>query len=147
MKLVDTDETIVIITGSTDAAEARDRPLAVWLRQEIDRRGEGHAYRRAVIVGDSSYLGNETLQQNPTIAIGGPGVNAVTHEFVGGLPTVFTEQERIYVQADLESDVKRAALWGSDAAATAAAVDAFVVHGYLDDLLRRIWRFRMELLA
>jgi len=147
MKLLDTDETIVIVTGSTEAAEARDRPLAVWLRQEIDRRGEGHAYRRAVIVGDAGYLANDALQQNPTIAIGGPGVNAVTHEFVGGLPTVFSEGERVYVQADFDGEVKRAGLWGADAVATSEAVDAFVVHGFLDDLLRRIWRFRMELLA
>ena len=147
MKLVDTDETIVIVTGSTEAAESRDRPLAVWLRQEIDRRGEGHTYRRAVIVGDAGYLANESLHQNPTIAIGGPGVNAVTHEFFSGLPTVFAEGERVYVQADFESEVKRAGLWGADARATSEAVDAFVVHGFLDDLLRRIWRFRMELLA
>jgi hypothetical protein len=43
--------------------------------------------------------------------------------------------------------VKRVGLWGADAAATSAAVDAFVVHGHLDELLRRIWRFRSEMLA
>jgi hypothetical protein len=51
------------------------------------------------------------------------------------------------VQADLDADVKRVGLWGADAAATSAAVDAFVVHGHLDELLRRIWRFRSDMLA
>jgi hypothetical protein len=29
-----------------------------------------------------------------------------------------------------------------DASATSAAVDAFMVHGHLDELLRRIWQFK-----
>lgn len=144
MKLVDPDETVVLVTG---AAADRDRELAAWLKREIDRRGEGHAYRRGVIVVDDWYLDHGVLQQNPTIAIGGPGANAVTQAYVADLTTVYTEQERVFVQADLEGDVKRVSLWGADAASTASAVDAFVVHGFLDDLLRRIWRFRMEILV
>jgi hypothetical protein len=38
--------------------------------------------------------------------------------------------------------VKRAALWGANAAATAMAVEIFATQGLLDDLLGRIWRFR-----
>ncbi len=144
MKLVDTDETIVLVTG---AAADRDLALAAWLKQEIDRRGEGHAYRRGVTVVDDWYLDNGVLQHNPTIAIGGPGANALTQAYVGELATIFSENERVFVQADLDGDVKRVNLWGTDAASTAAAVDAFVVHGYLDDLLRRIWRFRMEVMV
>ncbi len=144
MKLVDADETIVLVTG---AEAERDRELAAWLKREIDRRGEGHAYRRGVTVVDDWYLDNGVLQQNPTIAIGGPGANAVTQAYIADLSTVYSEEERVFVQADLEGDVKRVSLWGADAAATAAAVDAFVVHGILDDLLRRIWRFRLEMLV
>lgn len=144
MKLVDTDETIVLVTG---AAAERDLELAGWLKAEIDRRGAGHAYRRGVTVTDDWYMDNGVLQQNPAIAIGGPGANALTQAYIGELATLYTEADRVFVQGDLDGDVKRVNLWGADAAATASAVDAFVVHGFLDDLLRRIWRFRMETLV
>ena len=39
MKLVDTEETVVLVTGSSLTAEERDRPLAYLLKAEIDRRG------------------------------------------------------------------------------------------------------------
>ena len=78
MKLVDTEETVVLVTGTSPTAEERDRPLAERLKAEIDRRGAGHAYRRAVVVGDASYLEHRIFHLNPTIAIGGPGANGVT---------------------------------------------------------------------
>ena len=142
MKLVDTDETVVLVTGSALTAQERDRPLAYRLKSEIDRRGEGHAYRRAVVVADLWYLDNRIFHLNPTIAIGGPGANAVAEEFSSLLPTVYSSEDRVFVQADLEGDPKRAALWGADAGATAQAVEVFTTQGLLDDLLRRIWRFR-----
>jgi hypothetical protein len=144
MKLVDTEETVVLVTGTTLTAEERDRPLAYQLKLEIDRRGAGHAYRRAVVVGDQWYLENRIFHLNPTIAIGGPGANGVSGDFVSVLPTVLNLDERVFVQADFEGDQKRAALWGMDAHATLAAVEAFVRRGMLDDLLGRIWKFRSE---
>ena len=147
MKLVDTEETIVLVTGSTPTAEERDRPLAYLLKSEIDRRGEGHAYRRAVVIGDTWYLENRRFHQNPTIAIGGPGGNGVAHEFGAVLPTLYNRNEEVFVQADFEGDVRRAVLWGVNAAATAAAVDVFMSQGFLDDLLGRIWRFRVGTLV
>lgn len=143
MKLVDTEETIVLVTGASPAAEERDRPLAYALKAEIDRRGAGHAYRRAVVVSDLWYLDNRLLQLNPTIAVGGPGVNGVSEEFTSALPTVWSRDEQVFVQADLENEPRRAALWGVNASATAAAVEAFIAQGFLDDLLGRIWRFRV----
>jgi hypothetical protein len=147
MKLVDADETVVLVTGASLTAEERDRPPAYLLKGEIDRRGVGHAYRRAVVVTDTWYLEHELLQQNPTIAIGGPGVNGVSEEFTSLLPTVYSRDERVFVQADLDGELKRAALWGADAAATAEAVEVFVREGFLDDLLERIWRFRTGVLV
>ena len=142
MKLVDTDETVVLVTGASLTAEERDRPLAYRLKAEIDRRGTGHAYRRAVVVADLWYLQNRIFHMNPTIAIGGPGANGVSHEFAEALPTVYSRDERVFVQADFEDELKRASLWGVDASCTSAAVDAFMSEGFLDDLLSRIWRFR-----
>lgn len=143
MKLVDIEETIVLVTGSSLPAEERDRPLAYQLKAEIDRRGAGHAYRRAVVVADAWYLENRTFHLNPTIAIGGPGVNGVTQEFTAFLPTVYSRDEAVFVQVDFEGELKRAALWGANAASTAAAVEVFTTQGQLDDLLGKVWRFRV----
>ena len=142
MKLVDTDETVVLVTGSSLTAEERDRPLAYRLKAEIDRRGAGHAYRRAVVVADIWYQQNRIFQLNPTIAIGGPGANVVSHDFSETLPTVYARDERVFLQVDFEAEAKRASLWGVDASCTAAAVDVFMTQGYLDNLLSLIWRFR-----
>ena len=111
MKLIDTDETVVLVTGTSLTAEERDRPTAYTLKAEIDRRGVGHAYRRAVVVGDAWYLDNRIFHLNPTIAIGGPGANAVASEFADGLPTVLSLEDRVFIQADFEGDIKRASLW------------------------------------
>ena len=142
MKLVDTEETVVLVTGSSLTAEERDRPLAYRLKAEIDRRGSGHAYRRAVVVADIWYQQNRIFQLNPTIAIGGPGANGVSQDFAETLPTVYERDERVFVQADFEAEAKRASLWGIDASCTAAAVEVFMTQGYLDNLLSLIWRFR-----
>jgi hypothetical protein len=147
VKLIDTEETVVIVIGSSSTAEERDRPIAYQLKAEIDERGAGHAYRRAVVVADSWYLESETFHLNPTIAIGGPGANGVSQELSGLLPTVFTRDEQVFVQADFEGELKRAALWGVDAAHTAEAVEIFTRQGFLDDLLGRIWRFRVGTLV
>jgi hypothetical protein len=147
MKLIDTEETIVLVTGSSPTAEQRDRPLAYRLREEIDRRGGGQAYRRAVVVADRWYLEHRAFHHNPTIAIGGPGANGVTEEFTALLPTVYSRDERVFVQADLEGELKRVALWGADAAATAEAVEVFGNDGLLDGLLERIWRFKVGVMV
>ena len=52
-------------------------------------------------------------------------------------------KERVFVQADFEGEPKRAAVWGADAACTAAAVEVFRDQGFLAELLERIWRFRL----
>jgi hypothetical protein len=143
MKLVDTEETVVLVTGSSLTAEERDRPLAYSRKAEVDRRGAGHAYRRAVVVGDVWYLEHRIFHLNPTIAIGGPGANGVAQEFSGFLPTVYNREEEVFVQADFEGELKRAALWGVNAAFTAAAVEVFTTQGHLEELLGKIWRFRV----
>jgi hypothetical protein len=147
VKLIDPEETIVIVIGSSSVAEERDRPLAYRLKAEIDGRGAGHAYRRAVIVADSWYLENDRFHLNPTIAIGGPGANGLSQELSGLLPTVYAQDEQVFVQAEFDGDLKRAALWGVDAARTGDAVEVFTTRGFLDDLLGRIWRFRVGTLV
>lgn len=144
MKLVDTEETVVIVTGSDLRSEERDRPTAYRLKSEIDQRSDGQAFRRAVVVGDVWFLQNRIFHLNPTIAVGGPGVNGLAAELSQILPVSWSQDQRVYIHADFESEIKRSALWGVDAEATMTAVQAFVSQGFLDDLLRRIWRFRTE---
>ncbi len=142
MKLIDEEETIIVVVGSDERAQLSDRPLGYRLKAEVDRRGDGQAYRRAVVMTDAAYFESGRFEQNPTIAIGGPGVNGLSGRFSNELPTVFNQEDRVFVQADFEGDPKRATLWGVDAAATSSAVDAFILHGLLDDLLKRIWVFK-----
>lgn len=144
MKLLDRQETVLVIVGTGGARPEHDRGLAERLQQEIDRRGEGLRYRRAVVVVDQAYLRRPELQYHPTIAIGGPGVNAVAHYYAASLPTLWREEERSFVQAELDDGTQRVALWGMDAATTARAVNAFVSQGFLDALLDRIWRIRAD---
>ncbi len=144
MKLVDTEETIVLVTGSDIRAEEHDRPTAYRLKQEIDLLSDGQPFRRAVVVGDVWYLDNRVFHLNPTIAIGGPGVNGLAADLAQQVPVLWSRDQRTFVQADFDRDPKRALLWGMDAESTMVAVEAFVTQGFLADLLRRIWRFRTE---
>lgn len=142
MKLVDGEETVVLVTGSSANARAKDTPLAEWLRQEIDRRGGGMAYRRAIIVQDERYVRTPALHDHPTIAIGGPGTNDVAQHLSQILPLVIAKEERMFVQMHLDLRGYQIALWGMDADSTKLAVEAFVSEGLLDSLLTRIWPFR-----
>ena len=76
-----------------------------------------------------------------------PGVNGVAQQFSDALPTVWSQEDRIFVQAEFEGELKRASLWGMDRSATSAAVDAFVINGFLDELLTKIWRWRTGVLV
>lgn len=142
MKLLDTDETILLVTGSGIAAEERDRPLAYWLKAQIDPLGDNHPYRRAVVVGDQWYMENRLFHLNPTITIGGPGVNLAAQELAGMLPVVRNEDERVFVQVGQVGDASKACLWGADLAGTSRAVELFMQEGLLRELLERQWRPR-----
>jgi len=143
VKLVDRQQTVIVVVG-VEATNA-DRPLAMALQKEIDARG-GAIYRRALVIGDRPYLDRPDLHHHPTIAIGGPGVNAVAARFVPELPTMCQAEDQAFVQVELASDPKRVALWGMSAAATAQAVEVFMGQGLLDTLLERIWQADPECL-
>ncbi len=142
MKLIDRDETIVVVTAADLDVDAPDRASAARLMAEIAVRGAGHPYRRGIVVTDDAWFGTNQFHASPTVTIGGPGVNGVAGRFSTELPTVWTENERVIIQADFSDGGRRAALWGMDRAATSAAVDAFIERGWLDELLDRCWRFR-----
>lgn len=142
MKLIDKAETVLVVIAADLDAEAPDRGAAERLQAEINRRGAGHPYRRAVVVSDIAWQETELFHLTPTISVGGPGVNSVSGRLGSEIPTVWTQDDRIIIQADYNDGAAKATLWGMDAAATTAAVDTFIARGWLDEFLDRCWRFR-----
>ena len=142
MKLIDHVETVVIVIAADLPPTAGDRVSAELLKDAVDRRGAGHPYRRAVVVSDLAWFDTALFHDSPTISIGGSGVNGVSGRFVAELPTVWSERDRVVIQAEFGDGPKRAAIWGLDAAATSVAVNAFIARGWLDEFLDRCWRFR-----
>jgi hypothetical protein len=140
VKLIDTDETVLIVVGSDIPAEMNDRPTAYVLQREIDRLGRGVAFRTAVVVSDRWYADNRIFHLCPTIAVGGPGVNAVAAALVDELPMKLQRDERVFVQGSWDGETRRASLWGADRSATARAVELFVADGLCSDFLSRIWK-------
>lgn len=140
MKLIDTDETVLIVTGSDLPAEMNDRPLAYRLKAELDRLGAGNAFRGAVVVSDRWYADNRIFHLCPTVVVGGPGVNAVAAALVDELPMLVKRDGRVFVQGAWDGETKRASLWGLDRFATAMAVDAFLQEGFCAEFLHRVWK-------
>jgi hypothetical protein len=140
VKLVDTEETVLIVTGSDLPAEMNDRHVAYALKSEIDRLGENRGFRGAVVVSDRWYVENRIFHICATVVVGGPGVNLVTASLVESLPTVVRRDERVFVQGDWDGEVKRVLCWGMDRRTTAEAVAAFIEEGHLADFLNHAWR-------
>ena len=140
MKLIDTDETVLIVTGTEIPAEMNDRPIAYRLKEEIDQRGAGHTFRRGVVVSDHWYAENRIFHLCPTVAIGGPGVNLVAAAFFKDLPMIVQRGDRVFLQGEWEGETKRACLWGADRVATAEAVERFVEDGLCGQFLASAWK-------
>jgi hypothetical protein len=140
MKLIDTDETVLIVTGSDVPAEMNDRPLAYALKAEIDRLGAGTPWRVGVVVSDRWYADNRLFHLCATVVVGGPGVNAVAAALVDDLPMIVQRDERAFVQGAWDGESKRVSLWGLDRVATAQAIEIFVREGHCADFLNHAWR-------
>jgi hypothetical protein len=141
LKLVDTDETVLIVTGSDLPAEMNDRSTAYALKAEIDRLGGGGAgFRMAVVVSDQWYGANRIFQICPTIAVGGPGVNAVAAALVEELPELLRREDRVFIQGAWDGEMKRVVLWGMDRVATAQAARAFLDEGHCAGFLNAVWK-------
>lgn len=140
MPLEEDDATnlIVIVTGSTLRAEACDRPLAYRLQKLIRKRMAKEVYLRPVVVSDIWYLNSESLQQQPTISIGGPGVNAASQFFFAKLPTALGIDGLLLIQMDVALEDHRCCLWGLDHRKTVEALKVFAGCGYLDQFLEGI---------
>ena len=140
MKLVDTEDTVLVVTGIDVPAEMNDRPLAYRLKAEIDRRGGGRPFRAGLVVSDAWFAQNRIFHLCAAIAVGGPGVNAFAASLVEDLPMLVRRDDRAFVQGKWDGEEKRASLWGMDRAATAQAVEVFLAEGHCDAFLRAAWK-------
>jgi len=140
VKLVDTDDTVLVVTGIEVPAEMNDRPLAYRLKAEIDRRGEGKPFRGGLVVSDAWFAQNRIFHLCPAIAVGGPGVNALAATLAGDLPMLVKRGERAFIQGKWDADEKRASLWGMDRRSTAEAVEIFIKEGLCEAFLREVWK-------
>ena len=140
MKLIDTDDTILVVTGTEIPAEMNDRPLAYRLKAEIDRRGAGRPFRGGLVVSDAWFAQNRIFHLCPVVSVGGPGVNALAASLVNELPILIKREERVFVQGAWDGEERRASLWGMDRAATAEAVEVFLKEGYCEAFLREAWK-------
>lgn len=135
---LDLDRIILIVTGAHLRAEIGDRPLAYRLRQAmldwLGARDLGSEPDHVVVCSDVWYLNQPELRERATVSVGGPGVNALTAYLADKLGSVFTVEQRLVVQMDLEFASLSACCWGADHATTVGAVEAFVER-YLDDFM------------
>ena len=144
---VDTERLIAIVTGIQLKAELGDRPLAYRVEQEVrdhlaaalPKSGPGELPRLApAVVTDVFYLNNDEIQTRPTIAIGGPGMNALSATLVDELPTALAIENTLVIQMDLEMNDTRCAVWGMNHLDTVRAVETFIAKGYLDAFLKGV---------
>jgi hypothetical protein len=122
---------LLIVTGSTLRAEDVDRPLAYYLKQRIDNwpddaKTSSPLSFRVRVVADFRWIHDEPLQVLPTISIGGPGVNALSHRWLEEVPVSLAVDEQYYIQMDPDLDEPRASIWGMDNATTQIAVSVFI---------------------
>ena len=92
------------------------------------------------MVSDAWFAQNRLFHLCPTVAIGGPGVNALAASLDEDLPMLDKRDDRVFLQGRWDGEEKRASLWGMDRAATAQAVRAFLEEGHCDRFLRRAWK-------
>ncbi len=130
--------TVLVVVGHGILPEEEDRQIAYDLKRAINARSGGSEGHAAVVVTDVWFMNHELSEFFPAIAIGGPGVNAFTAQIYEDLPVAFTKDQQVFIQ--MESDGKRAAVWGMDQGATRTAVDAFVNDGWLEKFLELVWR-------
>ena len=115
---------LLIVAGSSLRAEEVDRPLAYYLKQEIEAKNPD--FGPVLVISDLRWLQDDDLQALPTISVGGPAVNAVAYHWLEDLPVSLAVDERYYIQMDPDLDEARVSLWGMDNATTQIAASAFV---------------------
>jgi hypothetical protein len=138
---IDVNQTILIVVGVDIEPEEADRPLAYRLKAVIEAstRFGGHPFRKCIVISDALYEHDKLIQVCPTIAIGGPGVNAVAGVLVEKLPVYLSKNNKYFIQLDKDFNDQKISIWGMDRDSTAEAIEMFIANGILDDFLKTIW--------
>jgi hypothetical protein len=111
-----------------------DRPLGYYLKQRIENllseataKGQNGLEDYLVrVVADFRWIHDEPLQSLPTISLGGPGVNALSHRWLEEVPVSLAFSERYFIQMDPDLAEPRASIWGMDNTSTQIAVSVFI---------------------
>ncbi len=133
---------LLIVTGSTPRAEDVDRPLAYYLKREIERLAEtldppADPPFKVIVLADFRWLNDEPLQNLPTVSVGGPGVNALAGQWVEQeLEFSLAVESQYFIQMDPDLETLRASIWGMDNPSTQIAVSVFLKR-FLPRFLRR----------
>ena len=114
---------ILIVVGTSLRAEEADRPLAYYLKQQIEQTPNPPS---VIVVADLRWLHDEPLQSFPSISLGGPGVNALAHRWIEDLPVTLAVDDQFYIQMPPKLETLRASLWGMNNAQTQLAVSTFI---------------------
>ncbi len=121
---------LLIVTGSSLRAEEVDRPLAYYLKKQVEQQIQAMGPEAedlcVMVVSDLRWIHDEVLQQLPTISLGGPGVNMLAHRWLEELPLSLAVDEEYYLQMDPDLEELKASVWGMDNATTQIAVSAFI---------------------
>ena len=132
-------QNILIVTGSIPRAEQMDRPLAYYLRDRVAQRAGRDPRRQAIVVSDLWYLRHGEIHENPTVSVGGPGVNALSAALYRKLPVAMAVEGGFLIQMDVEFNDLRAAVWGMDHDTTRVAVATFAQDRFLGRYLEAAW--------
>ncbi|NBB82003.1 MAG: hypothetical protein GVY28_01210 [Alphaproteobacteria bacterium] len=137
---LDVDKLVLIVVGAHLSAEVSDRPLAYRLQESMRDRlhqltGSTEWPVTPLTCTDVWYLNHDELQRQPVVAIGGPGVNALSAYLYQKLPTALAIEDQLVIQLDVEMAELRCAVWGFDGRHTASALELFE-NKYLGEWLR-----------
>ncbi len=118
---------LLIVTGSTLRAEEVDRPLAYYLKQQVESLLEEDDDPPPVrVIADFRWISEDSLQRLPTISLGGPGVNLLAQRWLEEVPVSLAVDEQYYIQMDPDLEEPHVSIWGMDNATTQIATSAFV---------------------
>jgi hypothetical protein len=141
MQQLDVNQTILIVVGSDINPEEKDRPLAYYLKEQIENSPEYGSlpFRKCIVISDSLFENDKIIQICPTISIGGPGVNALAARLAEKLPIQVAMENQFYIQYNENGPDNIVSIWGMDQDNTKAAVELFVKDGYLESYLKKVW--------
>jgi len=141
-------ETVIVVVGTNVAVELLDGPVAEFLREHIDQRGDEYPFRRGIVVTDQAWFDEAAvLQDNLVISIGGPAANKLSAEFNDWSPSTSGEGKYSILGAltgfyrKNPRGLPQVGLWGDTAGETREAVEHYVRNeNGLEAFLKMSWK-------